>query len=74
MNSTKRARNQGEQIRNFHVGRLRVEERLLAMVVTKITGGNVGQPGPFRHGPHKGWPALPRTLYAGWPTFFKFFF
>jgi len=29
-------RNQGEQTRNFHVGRLRVEERLLAMVVTKI--------------------------------------
>jgi len=29
-------RNQGEQARNFHVGRLRVEERLLAMVVTKI--------------------------------------
>ena len=29
-------RNQGEQTRNFYVGRLRVEERLLAMVVTKI--------------------------------------
>jgi len=29
-------RNQGEQTQNFHVGRLRVEERLLAMVVTKI--------------------------------------
>jgi len=29
-------RNQGEQTRNFHVGRLCVEERLLAMVVTKI--------------------------------------
>jgi len=29
-------RNQGGQTRNFHVGRLRVEERLLAMVVTKI--------------------------------------
>ena len=29
-------RNQGEQTRNFHVGRLHVEERLLAMVVTKI--------------------------------------
>jgi len=28
--------NQGEQTRNFHVGRLRVEKRLLAMVVTKI--------------------------------------
>ena len=28
--------NQGEQTRNFHVGRLRVKERLLAMVVTKI--------------------------------------
>jgi len=29
-------RNQGEQARNFHVGRLYVEERLLAMLVTKI--------------------------------------
>jgi len=29
-------RNQGEQARNFHVGRLHMEERLLAMVVTKI--------------------------------------
>ena len=29
-------RNQGEQARNFHVGRLRAEERLLALVVTKI--------------------------------------
>ena len=29
-------RNQGEQTINFHVGRLRVEKRLLAMVVTKI--------------------------------------
>ena len=29
-------RNQGEQTRNFYVERLRVEERLLAMVVTKI--------------------------------------
>jgi len=29
-------RNQGEQTRNFHVERLRVEERLLAMVVKKI--------------------------------------
>ena len=29
-------RNQGEQVRNFYVGRLCVEERLLAMVVTKI--------------------------------------
>jgi len=29
-------RNQGEQTRNFHVGRLCVEKRLLAMVVTKI--------------------------------------
>jgi len=29
-------RNHGEQTRNFHVGRLRVEERVLAMVVTKI--------------------------------------
>ena len=28
--------NQGEQIRNFHVERICVEERLLAMVVTKI--------------------------------------
>jgi len=28
--------NQGDQTRNFHVGRLRLEERLLAMVVTKI--------------------------------------
>jgi len=28
--------NQGEQTRNFHVGRLHVEEWLLAMVVTKI--------------------------------------
>ena len=29
-------RNQVEQATNFHVGMLRVEERLLAMVVTKI--------------------------------------
>jgi len=29
-------RNQGEKTKNFHVGRLCVEERLLAMVVTKI--------------------------------------
>jgi len=29
-------RNQGKQTRNFHVGRLRVEEMLLAIVVTKI--------------------------------------
>jgi len=29
-------RNLGEQTRNFHMGRLRVEERLLAMMVTKI--------------------------------------
>jgi len=29
-------RNQGEQARNFHVGRLHVEERLLVVVVTKI--------------------------------------
>jgi len=29
-------RNQGEQTRNFHMGRLCVEEMLLAMVVTKI--------------------------------------
>jgi len=29
-------RNPGEQTRNFHVGRLRVDERLLAMIVTKI--------------------------------------
>ena len=28
-------RNQGEQTRNFYLGRLGVEERLLAMVVTK---------------------------------------
>jgi len=28
--------NQGEQTRKFHVGRLRVEEKVLAMVVTKI--------------------------------------
>ena len=28
--------NQGQRTRNFHVGRLRVEERLLGMVVTKI--------------------------------------
>jgi len=28
--------NQGEQTQNFHVGKLRVEERLLAMVVTNI--------------------------------------
>ena len=28
--------NQGEQTRNFHVGRLCLEERLLTMVVTKI--------------------------------------
>jgi len=29
-------KNQGEQASNFHVGRLRVEERLLTMVVTEI--------------------------------------
>jgi len=29
-------RNQGKQTINFHVGRLRLEERLLGMVVTKI--------------------------------------
>jgi len=29
-------RNQGEQTQNFHVGRLRAEERSLTMVVTKI--------------------------------------
>ena len=29
-------RNQGEQTRNFHVGKLCVDERLLAIVVTKI--------------------------------------
>jgi len=29
-------RNQGEQTRNLHVGRIHVEERVLAMVVTKI--------------------------------------
>jgi len=37
-------RNQGEQTRNFHVGRLHVDERLPAMVVTKIImprGSNV---------------------------------
>ena len=37
-------RNQGEQTRNFHMGRLCVEEMLLAMVVTKIImprGSNV---------------------------------
>jgi len=28
--------NQGEQTQNFYVGKLRVEERLLAIVVTKI--------------------------------------
>jgi len=37
-------RNQGEQTRNFHVGKLRVEERLLAMVVTKIIRGAIFQP------------------------------
>ena len=39
-------RNLGEQTRNFHVERLRVEERLLAMVVTKIIslGGAIMPP------------------------------
>jgi len=38
--------NQGEQTRNFHVGRLRVEERLLAMVLPRLSclGGAIMQP------------------------------
>jgi len=35
-NISTNVRNQGEQTQNFHVGRLRVEERLSAIVVTKI--------------------------------------